>query len=209
MANQTDCPSYGWWVEQGYTTTPEYWTVGAFSQNHCMMDHIEEWFFSQLGGISNAGFGCDTVSIAPWLPADMTKLDVSTSTIYGRVRCAWQRTDAQTVTFTIEIPANSLGRVTLPCAIGCSVTEGGKALEAGSNGVVSVETTSENVQLLLGSGTYTLSVGPSTATALGAAPAVDSGTATAPQLYSLSGQALEAPRPGLCIAKGAKFIVKQ
>ena len=209
MANQTDCPSYGWWVEQGYTTTPEYWTVGAFSQNHCMMDHIEEWFFSQLGGISNAGFGCDTVSIAPWLPADMSKLDVSTNTIYGRVRCAWQRTDAQTVTFTIEIPANSLGRVTLPCAIGCSVTEGGKALEAGSNGVVSIETTSENVQLLLGSGTYTLSVGPSAATALGAAPAVDSGTATAPQLYSLSGQALEAPRPGLCIAKGAKFIVKQ
>lgn len=49
MANQTDCPSYGYWVEQGYTTTPEYWDVGAFSQNHCMMDHIEEWFFSLQG----------------------------------------------------------------------------------------------------------------------------------------------------------------
>lgn len=49
LANQTDCPSYGYWVEQGYTTTPEYWDVGAFSQNHCMMDHIEEWFFSLQG----------------------------------------------------------------------------------------------------------------------------------------------------------------
>ena len=78
MANQTDCPSYGYWVKQGYTTTPEYWDVGAFSQNHCMMDHIEEWFFSQLGGIRNDGNGFDIVRIEPWIPEDMNHLDVTT-----------------------------------------------------------------------------------------------------------------------------------
>ncbi len=209
MANQTECPSYGWWVEQGYTTTPEYWDVGAFSQNHCMMNHIEEWFFSQLGGIANAGFGCDTVAIAPWLPADMTKLDVATRTIYGQVRCAWERTDGQTVAYTIEIPANSVGRVTLPCTLGNSVSEDGKAIEAGRNGVLSVEKTDESAVILLGSGIYNLSVGPSEATAMDCMPSFDNDTEVAGRrLFTLGGQPLASPRPGLCLSKGMKMIVK-
>lgn len=210
MANQTDCPSYGWWVEQGYTTTPEYWNVGAFSQNHCMMDHIEEWFFSQLGGITNAGFGCDTVSVAPWLPADMSHADVSTRTIYGTVRCAWERGEGQAVTYTIEVPANSVARVTLPCATGHGVTEGGQALVAGQHGVLSVESIGDNAVITLGSGTYTLSVGPSETSALGDARTTTGSRLTAGNhLYSLNGQPLAAPRAGLCLTKGAKFVVRK
>ncbi len=209
MANQTDCPSYGWWVEQGYTTTPEYWDVGAFSQNHCMMDHIEEWFFSQLGGITNGGFGCDTVNIAPWLPADMNRLNVSTHTIYGKVGCSWERTDGQTVVYTIEIPANSIGRVTLPCAIGSSVSEGGKVIEAGRDGVLSVEKSDESAVILLGSGTYALTVGPTSDTALDVIPTADATIdSRSIQYYSLCGQPLASPRPGLCLSKGMKMIVK-
>lgn len=161
MANQTDCPSYGWWVKQGYTTTPEYWDVGLFSQNHCMMDHIEEWMFSQLGGISNGGFGCDVVNIAPWIPEDMSSLNVSTHTIYGKVGCSWIRKSDNEITYTIEIPANSTAVVTLPCTLKQSVSENGQLLEAGSNGIIDVNSGSKEAKITLGSGTYILTVGPS------------------------------------------------
>ena len=210
MANQTDCPSYGYWVEQGYTTTPEYWDVGAFSQNHCMMDHIEEWFFSQLGGITNAGFGCDTVSIAPWLPADMSHADVSTRTIYGTVRCAWERGEGQAVTYTIEVPANSVARVTLPCATGHGVAEGGRPLVAGQDGVLSVETGGGKALLTLGSGAYTLCVGPAVPTAVADAHAGTERLLTqAARLYSPGGRPLATPRTGLCLSKGAKFVMRK
>ena len=113
MANQTDCPSYGYWVEQGYTTTPEYWDVGRFSQNHCMMDHIEEWFFTQLAGIQNTGIAFDSIAIRPFVPADLDHLDISTVCPRGTIRTAWQRT-ADGIRYEFTIPAGSVATLTLP-----------------------------------------------------------------------------------------------
>lgn len=207
MANQTDCPSYGYWVEQGYTTTPEYWDVGAFSQNHCMMDHIEEWFFSQLGGITNGGLGCDTINIAPWMPDDMTELNVSTKTVYGEAGCAYQRNAQGAYTFTITIPANSFGKVTLPCPQGYVVTENNIPLATGSNGVKTIEYGENNVSLGLGSGTYTLHIDKNTVDAINnttcntgeAAPA-------ASQIFSLQGIPASYSFNGICVSKGKKYI---
>jgi alpha-L-rhamnosidase len=42
--HKTDIPSYGYFIQQGATTLPEFWDM-AQSLNHCMMGHIEEWFF--------------------------------------------------------------------------------------------------------------------------------------------------------------------
>ncbi len=159
MANQTDCPSYGYWVEQGYTTTPEYWDVGAFSQNHCMMDHIEEWFFSQLGGIRNAGMAFDSILIAPWIPSDLTSMDVSTQSIYGTIRSAYERTDDSTYIYTFAVPANSTATVMISLHGGNAVLEDGHPLTAGQNGIVSISYTESDATIVLGSGTYTLTTG--------------------------------------------------
>ena len=207
MANQTDCPSYGYWVEQGYTTTPEYWDVGAFSQNHCMMDHIEEWFFSQLGGITNGGQGCDTINIAPWLPEDMTKLNVSTKTIYGEAGCAYQRDAQGEYTFTITIPANSFGKVTLPCQEGYVVMENDIPLAAGSNGVKTVDYKEHTVILGLGSGVYTFRIGKATVDAIGviSEPTGEAAPA-ASQIFSLQGIPASSSAHGICVSKGKKYI---
>lgn len=114
MAKQTDCPSYGYWVKQGYTTTPEYWDVGAFSQNHCMMDHIEEWFYTQLGGIRNEGVAFDNFRIEPFIPADLQMADVETECAYGKIRSAWRCGDDGMV-FQIAVPAGTRATVVLPC----------------------------------------------------------------------------------------------
>ena len=45
-------PSYGAQLAAGATTLTEAWDANpASSQNHCMLGHVEEWFYSGLGGI--------------------------------------------------------------------------------------------------------------------------------------------------------------
>lgn len=163
MANQTDYPSYGYWVAQGCTTTPEYWdmTRSDNSQNHCMMDHIEEWFFAHLAGLRPAARGFSQLDIAPWMPADMTTLQASTETVAGRVAISWEREDSDGCTFRVSIPANTSATLRLPLLGGNCVTENGEPLAAGHHGVVAVEYAADSATIVLGSGIYTLHVGKS------------------------------------------------
>lgn len=98
-------------VQQGDNTLLARVAGGIFSQNHCMMDHIEEWFFSQLGGVRNAGVGFDVVHIEPWIPGDMTRLDVTTRGIYGNIGCRYERLNDGDMVYTFDIPANSQANI--------------------------------------------------------------------------------------------------
>ena len=164
MANQTDCPSYGYWVRQGYTTTPEYWDVGAFSQNHCMMDHIEEWFFSELAGIKTQdnssifNASTNTLHIQPYLPDNLNSLDVTQRMSAGHVRVAWQRlTDGYR--FQLSIPAGAQATVILPTIEGKVLKENDTNIAAGRNGIVSVTYGMTETQVIMGSGDYDLMLG--------------------------------------------------
>ena len=156
MANQTDCPSYGYWVKEGYTTTPEYWTVGNESQNHCMMDHIEEWFFTQLGGIQNTGTAFDTFRIEPFIPNDLQHCDIKSRCNYGDIRSSWERS-GEDMKFTFVVPAGTTATIVLPIADGKWLTESGQGLISGENGVLSVEYSEGKASVVVGSGTYTFS----------------------------------------------------
>lgn len=126
MANKTSFPSYGYWVEQGATTSLEYWDL-SLSQNHCMMDHVEEWFFAELGGITNTGEAYETLRICPWIPADMDWADIRVESPRGEVRMAWDRTQDRT-TYLITVPAGSVADVTLPIDVGQKIYENGMKL---------------------------------------------------------------------------------
>lgn len=158
MANQTDYPSYGYWVRQGCTTSPEYWDM-SLSQNHCMMDHIEEWFFSELGGLHNTGTAWDEFEINPWQPSDMSSLAVSTRSPYGTISCEWRRYSSGGTIYTIDIPTNSVATVRLPLNGANAVMENGNALDINSDGVLDISFTNDSVSLRLGSGNYTLTLG--------------------------------------------------
>ncbi|MBQ9666215.1 MAG: family 78 glycoside hydrolase catalytic domain [Bacteroidaceae bacterium] len=160
MANQTDCPSYGYWVEQGYTTTPEYWDVGRYSQNHCMMDHIEEWFFTQLAGIQNTGTAFDSIAIRPFIPVDLDHLDISTVCPRGTIRTAWQRTDG-TLRCEFTVPAGSVATITLPLSVNMNIQENEQPLQMGKNGIHSFTRNDDAITLTVGSGNYTFTVGTS------------------------------------------------
>lgn len=159
MAKKTTYPSYGYWLGQGATTSLEYWDM-SLSQNHCMMDHIEEWFFGCLAGISNAGEAYETINIQPWVPADLASLDVSVATPRGDVRMAWNRTAAST-RYEISVPAGSRANVSLPIVRGKKLKEG-KAKLTDLASVADVVYADTSVSFTLGSGDYTFAMDGST-----------------------------------------------
>lgn len=150
MACKTTYPGYGYWVSQGATTTPEYWDM-SLSQNHCMMDHIEEWFFSELGGIKNTSEAYETLSIRPWIPSDLPTADITVVSPRGPVRMAWDTTKSE---YCITVPPGSTADVSLPIGPGKRLYEYSVELSdmpTASN----VEYTDNLANFTLGSGRYT------------------------------------------------------
>ena len=113
MACQTDYPSYGYFVKNGCTTTPELWNM-RYSQNHCMLDHIEEWFYSHLAGIQNVGTGYDHILLQPYTPEGLDTLKASIKTPHGIVTSEYQRLSDGSIHFHFSIPQGSTATIQLP-----------------------------------------------------------------------------------------------
>lgn len=208
MANQTDQPSYGWWVVNGYTTTPEYWTVGLESQNHCMMNHIEEWFFTRFGGIQNTGMAFDTFRIAPYLPSDLQYSNVSTRCNFGTITSQWEHNE-DNYNFSFVIPAGTEATLVLPIEEGKELAENGKAINADTEGIISICYSGGTATVVAGSGTYRFS----TQTASGTEKIVCD--ATLPQdvssVYDLTGRKYQDDnclQRGIYIVNGKKEVIE-
>ena len=113
MACQTDYPSYGYWVQQGCTSTPELWSM-QYSQNHCMMDHIEEWFYNHLAGIQNIGLGYDHIRLQPYVPSNLDSLSASVKSTQGSVVSEFHRQTDGSVRFHFVVPPGSTATILLP-----------------------------------------------------------------------------------------------
>lgn len=161
MARKTSYPSYGYWVKQGATTSLEYWDM-SLSQNHCMMDHIEEWFFAQLGGITNTGEAYATAAIRPWIPSDMASANVGVQTPRGLIRMAWHRTKT-TTGYDLTVPAGTVASVCLPILSAQKLYENNQEIShlASVRDVVYADTL---VTFTLGSGDYHFTMNGSTLT---------------------------------------------
>lgn len=161
MANQTDYPSYGFFVVNGCTTTPEYWDLERAdnSQNHCMMDHIEEWMYGELGGIKNKGIAYKEFEISPWIPSDMDRLRVKTETVYGTIVSAWQKREEGGYDFEFDVPANTTATLKMPLKSGKErVYENGTPIEKNKNGIMGVAYTDKEAIVETGSGKYRFSL---------------------------------------------------
>lgn len=123
MACQTDYPSYGFFVVNDCTTTPELWDM-RYSQNHCMLDHIEEWFYTHLAGIRNTGIAHDALTLQPYVPAELDSLQASVETPHGIIRSSYHRLPDDTIQFHFTVPSGSHATICLPDGSHCNVAEG-------------------------------------------------------------------------------------
>jgi len=151
------CPGYGWWIEQGWTTTSEYWEGGG-SRNHPMFGGGLSWFYRQLAGLASdeSSPGYRHILIRPQPVGGLTRASYSTRTPYGEASVGWEKSDGAFV-LKAEIPVGSTARVALPCASGAQITESSKPLDR-AVGVRPVGVVDREAVVDIESGSYAFTV---------------------------------------------------
>ena len=112
IINQRDFPSFGWWIEQGATTTWEQWD-GGNSRNHPMFGGGIGWFYRDLAGLEPIGAGYSSFRVRPVLPEGLEWVEYSHCTTYGDVAIKWQHKDGK-FALQCDVPVGSTAIVWVP-----------------------------------------------------------------------------------------------
>jgi glycogen debranching enzyme len=132
MNNRSDVPGYGYQLAKGATALTESWQArAAVSNDHLMLGHLMEWFYSGLGGIDAAtdAIASNKIVIKPEPVGDVTYAKASYHSPYGVIATDWKKMDSQ-FELTVQIPANTSAEVYLPANKGDSIRQNGKPLNA-------------------------------------------------------------------------------
>jgi alpha-L-rhamnosidase len=149
MNFRDDVPGYGFQLKKGATALTESWpALEEVSNNHLMLGHLMEWFYTGLGGIkqeqgSNA---FRNIIIRPEVVGDITQVQTSYFSPYGMIRSEWRKLDNY-LEMKIDIPSNTDALIVFPVKAGSEVTENGKP-------VVLTGTSDGKFSLRTGSGSY-------------------------------------------------------
>lgn len=124
IMNQRDLPSYGYWVEQGSTTTWENWDgIGSSgSHNHPMFGSGLSWFYRDLAGLRVLEPGFKAFEIRPVVPEGLDWVEYSHDTTYGRIEIRWERRNGK---FSLDctVPVGTSATVYLPAEGGTEIYE--------------------------------------------------------------------------------------
>jgi alpha-L-rhamnosidase len=139
LANNRTYPSWGYMAESGATTIWERWNSnteeatksGMNSFNHFTFGSVSEWYFEYLLGIRPLLPGFKVVEIAPHIEA-ATWAKGSYHSMYGPIRCEWNRENG--FTMTVEIPANTGAVIVLPEGYQMDYREFGDTVEREGGG---------------------------------------------------------------------------
>jgi len=158
IATQTDRPSWGEWLELGYTSLLEAWGPVVRSQNHHMFGSIGQWMLEDLAGIEARSPGYGEIEIRPEIPpSGLDRVAATLETVRGTVESAWRR-DARGVTLDVTVPAGTSALVWLSATDATRVSEsgGGGAFVPAENApaVARVGAREGRVAYRVGSGTY-------------------------------------------------------
>lgn len=152
MNSREDVPGYGYQLKHGATALTESWQAyESVSNNHFMLGHLMEWFYSGLAGIrqTSSSVAFHELEIRPEPVGDITAVNTAFETPYGRVTNNWEKSDSL-YTQLLVVPANSRAVVYLPVPAGKTIYMNGVKVKAMySNGKAVIKT---------GSGTYRFSV---------------------------------------------------
>jgi alpha-L-rhamnosidase len=116
MNSKRDVPGYGFQLSKGATSLTESWAgLKDVSNNHMMLGHLMEWFFSGIGGIRQVtdSKSYENLMIAPEPVGDLKWAETSFRTIHGQVLSSWD-IKGNYFTLKVRIPANSKASVIIP-----------------------------------------------------------------------------------------------
>lgn len=128
IINKRTQPSFGWWIEQGATTTWEAWS-GVQSRNHPMFGGSLVWLQRILAGVrmNESSPAYTHIVVKPVIPEGLGRASYSIRTVRGVVSNGWERKDGRFVMTTV-VPVGSTATVHLPASVASRWTESGQPL---------------------------------------------------------------------------------
>jgi alpha-L-rhamnosidase len=133
IMNQRSQPGYGWWIEQGATTTWERWDGGG-SHNHPMFGGGLTWLYSKLSGmnVDPEHPAYRNIIFKPQPPDEISFASYYNLTPYGFAGIRWERMENR---FRMEVivPPGSTATCYIPCDDPGKISEGGKTPDSSAN----------------------------------------------------------------------------
>ncbi|MBQ9533873.1 MAG: family 78 glycoside hydrolase catalytic domain [Prevotella sp.] len=162
ILRQPDYPGYLHMINNGATTTWEYWN-GERSRVHNCYNGIGTWFYQALAGIRSDGIspGYQHFIIDPQTAGGITACQASKPTPYGPTAVRWTLDDEGAMTLDVTVPVGTTATVCVPAAEGQTLYDGNrKANEVEGNTYLGYE--NQRQQYLVGAGRHVFSRQPTT-----------------------------------------------
>ena len=159
MISQDDVPGYALQLKKGATTLSESWAANIkASNNHLMLGHAMEWFYSGLAGISqdDSSVAYKKIIISPQPVSDISWVKCSFNSPSGKITSDWEITN-KTFLLIVEIPVNTIADINLPTRNSNCVFETGKKIKHCKD-IKIISKPGENIKIQLGSGNYKFKV---------------------------------------------------
>ncbi|WP_337101120.1 family 78 glycoside hydrolase catalytic domain [Paenibacillus sp. YIM B09110] len=158
MLEQTKKPYYAYQVAHGASSLTEYWDgpTDGHSQNHFMMGHIEEWFYSSLVGISIDYDGTREYAllIKPYLAEGVDWARGSQLLPQGNLNVLWKIETDGKLALHVTVPVSSSVVVALPTIDASAIKENDRYIDSVRD-IEIIEEKDGHLFIRVGSGTYT------------------------------------------------------
>lgn len=154
MNSKTDVPGYGFQLSKGATSLTESWAgLTEVSNNHMMLGHLMEWFYSGLGGIrqDESSKAYEKIVIEPQFVGDVTWAETSCNTVIGKVTSSWKKGPAG-YDLDVSIPVGSKATIVIK-GENCKITESGKTAK-NSAVIINIRTEGDKTYIEVPSGEY-------------------------------------------------------
>jgi hypothetical protein len=155
MNSRNDVPGYGYQLSKGATALTESWAgLTEVSNNHMMLGHLMEWFYSGLGGIRQAGDskGYEHLIIAPEPVGDVKWAETTYNTVHGLVKCSW-KLEGTDLLINTTIPVNCTATVVIPHSVKSKITESSVAITEVKD-IIALHTSGTSTFIEIPSGSY-------------------------------------------------------
>lgn len=116
MNSRNDVPGYGYQLKHGATALTESWQAyPSVSNNHFMLGHLMEWFYSGLAGITQeaGSVGFKRIVIRPQPVGDVKQAKASFHSVHGLISVEWEK-ENDIMKLSVAIPANTAATIYFP-----------------------------------------------------------------------------------------------
>jgi hypothetical protein len=155
MNSRNDVPGYGYQLSKGATSLTESWAALKYvSNNHMMLGHIMEWFYSGIGGIRQipGSSGYDEIIISPEIVGDLTWAETTYRSVRGEIMSEWNL-DGDNLVLRVKVPVGCKAIIAVPQSEPEKIFESGKLISE-SKDIKVKETNSGKTFCEVSSGEY-------------------------------------------------------